>query len=224
MTLLRAASRTMLASYFVASGVKALRDPDSLVPVAEPLADRLVPLVKQYAPRAGGRLSSPRTPRPWCGVNGGDPGRRRPRAGHAARAADWARCCWPGRWCPAPSRSTRSGAAATRAERAEDRTSSSRTSACSAACCSPRGTPRASRASPGGRRRAARRSPRTPARPPTKLAKRAERADRQRQRPGRECAGQRRGPGRHRRRLLAQGAQAGHQAVRPGPGGGGEAG
>ena len=32
MTLLRAAYRTMLASYFVASGVKALRDPDSLVP------------------------------------------------------------------------------------------------------------------------------------------------------------------------------------------------
>ena len=39
MTLLRAAYRTMLASYFITSGVKALRDPDSLVPVAEPLAD-----------------------------------------------------------------------------------------------------------------------------------------------------------------------------------------
>jgi uncharacterized membrane protein YphA (DoxX/SURF4 family) len=50
MTLLRAASRTMLASYFVVSGVKALRDPDALVPAAEPLADRVVPLVKQYAP------------------------------------------------------------------------------------------------------------------------------------------------------------------------------
>ncbi len=50
MTLLRAAARTLLASYFVASGVKALRDPGPLVPAAEPLADRFVPLVKQYAP------------------------------------------------------------------------------------------------------------------------------------------------------------------------------
>src|SRR3712207_4666431 len=51
MTLLRAAYRTMLASYFVASGVKALRDPDALVPVAEPLTDRVVPLIKEYAPQ-----------------------------------------------------------------------------------------------------------------------------------------------------------------------------
>src|ERR671916_935354 len=51
MTLLRAAYRTMLASYFVASGVKALRNPDSLVPVAEPLTDRVVPLIKEYAPQ-----------------------------------------------------------------------------------------------------------------------------------------------------------------------------
>jgi len=50
MTLLRAAARTMLASYFVASGVKALRDPAALVPAAEPVADKIVPLVKQYAP------------------------------------------------------------------------------------------------------------------------------------------------------------------------------
>jgi uncharacterized membrane protein YphA (DoxX/SURF4 family) len=51
MTLLRAAARTMLASYFVASGVKALREPDSLVPDAEPLTDRVVPLLKEYAPQ-----------------------------------------------------------------------------------------------------------------------------------------------------------------------------
>ena len=50
MTLLRAASRTMLASYFIATGVKALRNPAPLVPLAEPLADKFVPLVKQYAP------------------------------------------------------------------------------------------------------------------------------------------------------------------------------
>jgi uncharacterized membrane protein YphA (DoxX/SURF4 family) len=51
MTLLRAAYRTMLASYFVANGVKALRDPESLVPVAEPLTDKVVPLLKEYAPQ-----------------------------------------------------------------------------------------------------------------------------------------------------------------------------
>jgi uncharacterized membrane protein YphA (DoxX/SURF4 family) len=50
MTLLRAAARTMLASYFVSSGIKALRNPGPLVPLAEPLADRFVPLLKQYAP------------------------------------------------------------------------------------------------------------------------------------------------------------------------------
>jgi uncharacterized membrane protein YphA (DoxX/SURF4 family) len=50
MTLLRAAARTMLASYFVATGIKALRNPDPLVPLAEPLADKVVPLVKKYAP------------------------------------------------------------------------------------------------------------------------------------------------------------------------------
>jgi uncharacterized membrane protein YphA (DoxX/SURF4 family) len=50
MTLLRAAARTMLASYFIASGVKALRDPDALVPDAEPLTDKVVPFVKEYAP------------------------------------------------------------------------------------------------------------------------------------------------------------------------------
>jgi uncharacterized membrane protein YphA (DoxX/SURF4 family) len=50
MTLLRAAARTMLASHFVISGVKALRDPAALVPAAEPLTDKLVPVVKKYAP------------------------------------------------------------------------------------------------------------------------------------------------------------------------------
>jgi uncharacterized membrane protein YphA (DoxX/SURF4 family) len=50
MTLLRAIPRTMLASYFVAAGIKAIRDPESLVPAAEPLVDRVVPLVKDYAP------------------------------------------------------------------------------------------------------------------------------------------------------------------------------
>lgn len=50
MTLMRFAARSMLASYFVASGVRALRDPGALIPVAEPLIDRVVPTVKEYAP------------------------------------------------------------------------------------------------------------------------------------------------------------------------------
>jgi uncharacterized membrane protein YphA (DoxX/SURF4 family) len=50
MNLLRAIPRTMLASYFVAAGIKAIRDPESLAPAAEPLVDRVVPLVKEYTP------------------------------------------------------------------------------------------------------------------------------------------------------------------------------
>ena len=50
MTLLRAAARTLLASYFIASGIKAVRNPGALVPAAEPVTDKLVPLAKQYAP------------------------------------------------------------------------------------------------------------------------------------------------------------------------------
>ncbi len=50
MSIVRAAGRTLLASYFIASGVKAIRNPGPLVPAAEPLADKIVPLVKQYAP------------------------------------------------------------------------------------------------------------------------------------------------------------------------------
>jgi uncharacterized membrane protein YphA (DoxX/SURF4 family) len=50
MTLLRAVPRTMLASYFIVAGIKAIRDPEALVPAAEPLVDRVVPVVKQYGP------------------------------------------------------------------------------------------------------------------------------------------------------------------------------
>jgi uncharacterized membrane protein YphA (DoxX/SURF4 family) len=50
MTFLRAIPRVMLASYFVSSGIKAIRDPESLVPAAEPLTDRVVPVVKEYTP------------------------------------------------------------------------------------------------------------------------------------------------------------------------------
>ncbi|MFW6598526.1 DoxX family protein [Propionibacteriaceae bacterium Y2011] len=50
MTLLRAAARTMLASYFVLNGVKTLRNPHELVPATQPLADTVVPLAKKVAP------------------------------------------------------------------------------------------------------------------------------------------------------------------------------
>ncbi|MGI3783282.1 MAG: DoxX family protein, partial [Janthinobacterium lividum] len=50
MTLLRAGYRTMLASYFISSGVKAVRNPAPLAELAEPLAQKVVPFVKKYAP------------------------------------------------------------------------------------------------------------------------------------------------------------------------------
>ena len=50
MTLLRAVYRTMLASYFISSGVKAVRNPAPLAPLAQPLAEKVVPVVKKYAP------------------------------------------------------------------------------------------------------------------------------------------------------------------------------
>jgi uncharacterized membrane protein YphA (DoxX/SURF4 family) len=50
MTLLRAVARTLLASQFVVSGFKALKNPQPLVPAAEPLVERWVPVVKKYAP------------------------------------------------------------------------------------------------------------------------------------------------------------------------------
>jgi uncharacterized membrane protein YphA (DoxX/SURF4 family) len=50
MTLIRAVGRTMLASYFVASGIKAVRKPSLYVEEAEPVTDKLVPALKKYAP------------------------------------------------------------------------------------------------------------------------------------------------------------------------------
>lgn len=40
----------MLASYFIVSGFKAIKNPEPLVSGAEPVADRLVPLIKKVAP------------------------------------------------------------------------------------------------------------------------------------------------------------------------------
>lgn len=50
MTLLRAAARTMLASYFVINGAKAIKNPQPLVGDAEPVAGAIVPALKKLAP------------------------------------------------------------------------------------------------------------------------------------------------------------------------------
>lgn len=50
MTLLRAAARTMLASYFVINGAKAIKDPRPLVEDAEPVAGAVVPALKRFTP------------------------------------------------------------------------------------------------------------------------------------------------------------------------------
>ncbi len=50
MSLLRFAARTMLASFFVVNGVKALRDPEPLVAATEPLAKQFLPLVEKTLP------------------------------------------------------------------------------------------------------------------------------------------------------------------------------
>ncbi|GAA1398121.1 DoxX family membrane protein [Luteococcus peritonei] len=50
MTLIRAAGRTMLASFFIVNGAKAAAKPEPLVADAEPIARKVVPLVQQVAP------------------------------------------------------------------------------------------------------------------------------------------------------------------------------
>lgn len=50
MSLLRAAARPMLSSYFLLSGVRAVRNPDQFVADAEPVANRLVPAAQRLAP------------------------------------------------------------------------------------------------------------------------------------------------------------------------------
>lgn len=69
MTLSRSAARTMLASYFILSGVRAIRDPESLVPAAEPLVDTVIPQVQRFAPEqvAGAVPADAKT---WVRING----------------------------------------------------------------------------------------------------------------------------------------------------------
>jgi uncharacterized membrane protein YphA (DoxX/SURF4 family) len=50
MTLLRAAARTLLASQFVVTGYKAVRNPEPFVAAAEPVAQSWLPVIQKYAP------------------------------------------------------------------------------------------------------------------------------------------------------------------------------
>ncbi|MFT4109735.1 DoxX family membrane protein [Propionicimonas sp.] len=52
MSLLRFVARSMLASYFVINGVKAIRHPEDLVESAQPVADTVLPLVSYAVPEA----------------------------------------------------------------------------------------------------------------------------------------------------------------------------
>ena len=69
MTMLRSAARTMLASYFVVSGIKAVRDPESQVSAAEPLVDSVVPQIQRLAPDQVADLV-PTDARTWVRING----------------------------------------------------------------------------------------------------------------------------------------------------------
>jgi putative oxidoreductase len=50
MTVVRALARPLLSVIFVAQGANAIRNPEPLVPKAQPVTDRLVPMVKRVAP------------------------------------------------------------------------------------------------------------------------------------------------------------------------------
>jgi uncharacterized membrane protein YphA (DoxX/SURF4 family) len=50
MTVVRALARPLLSTIFVVQGAKALRDPEPHVTKAQPVADRLVPLIQRVAP------------------------------------------------------------------------------------------------------------------------------------------------------------------------------
>jgi putative oxidoreductase len=50
MTVVRALARPLLSMIFIAQGVNSIRNPEPLVPKAQPVTDRLVPMVKKVAP------------------------------------------------------------------------------------------------------------------------------------------------------------------------------
>lgn len=50
MNLLRGVGRILLGGFFIANGVKAVRDPEPFVAAAQPLADKVVPLAQRALP------------------------------------------------------------------------------------------------------------------------------------------------------------------------------
>src|SRR4051794_41975127 len=57
MTVVRALARPLLSVIFVVQGANSLRNPEPLVPKAQPVTDRLVPMVKRVAPpQVGDRI------------------------------------------------------------------------------------------------------------------------------------------------------------------------
>ncbi|WP_433160891.1 DoxX family protein [Kribbella sp. CA-247076] len=57
MTVVRALARPLLSMIFVVQGANSIRNPEPLVPKAQPVADRLVPMVKRVAPpQVGDRI------------------------------------------------------------------------------------------------------------------------------------------------------------------------
>ena len=50
MTVVRALARPLLSMIFVVQGANSIRNPEPLVPKAQPVTDRLVPMVKRVAP------------------------------------------------------------------------------------------------------------------------------------------------------------------------------
>jgi uncharacterized membrane protein YphA (DoxX/SURF4 family) len=50
MTVVRALARPLLSVIFVVQGVNSIRNPEPLVPKAQPVTDRMVPMIKRVAP------------------------------------------------------------------------------------------------------------------------------------------------------------------------------
>jgi putative oxidoreductase len=69
MSLVRMLARPMLAAIFVVQGVRAIKNPDALVPKTKPFADQIVPTVKKLAPDTIAHRM-PENPRTLVRLNG----------------------------------------------------------------------------------------------------------------------------------------------------------
>ena len=113
MTVTRLIARPMLASMFVVGGLNALKNADALAARAQPVADKVVPLVQRLAPQA----PIPTNTTTLVRLNAGVQVARRCRARDRARARAWPRPCWPPRWCRPRWPATASGRSRTRPSR-----------------------------------------------------------------------------------------------------------